>query len=118
MNMAMFVQTPTSNKVADPTFSPAPGGYNVYPSSNKTVNLNDSNMSAHIFYTKDGSSPTHSGDSPLATTFRIGAHSGTVVIPGSHGGTTTDISMLAYVNGLADSNIVTGEYVIDIDSGA
>lgn len=114
MSALLFGFASSTTQVANPTFSPPSGGYNVYPASTKTITLSDSNVSAHIFYTKDGTSPTHSGDSPAGSTFRIGSNNGTVVLPVGD----WTIKMVAYVNGLTDSNVVSGDYSIERDSGA
>jgi hypothetical protein len=86
---AFTTQTPL------PTFSPAPGSY----TSAQSVTIADTNTSAAIYYTTDGSTPTTS------STRYTGA------IPIS---STTILSAIAVASGLTASGVTSGDYVVQI----
>ena len=86
--------------VALPTISPTAGTYFASP----TVTLTDSTSGATIFFTTDGTTPTHSGASPTGTTQTYS--SGFVV------SATTTIKALGYSSGMVDSGVVSSLYSV------
>jgi hypothetical protein len=84
-----------TNQTPAPTFSPTPGSYN----SAQSVTITDTNTSAAIYYTTDGSTPTTS------STRYTGA------IPVS---TTTIINAIAVAGSLTTSSVSTGDYSVQI----
>ena len=83
-------------KTPAPTFSPAPGGY----STPQNVTLSDTNPSASIYYTLDGSIPTTS--------------SALYVAPIQVSAISTTIRAIAVTNGSLTSPVVTGTYKIGV----
>ncbi len=79
-----------------PQLSPIPGTY----TSAQSVTITDTNSSATIYYTTDGSTPTTS-----STKYN------NVGIPVS---ATTIINAIAVASGLTNSNVTTGSYVIQL----
>lgn len=105
-----FFNAPGSmSKVADPTFggSTTCGGFPC-TGCNYTVTVACATGGSHIFYTKDGSIPTHTGDVATGTTTRIGSNSGTVASGhvGGNGSKTFTFIAIGYLAGMADSNAV------------
>ncbi len=84
-----FIATVT----ADPTFRPSNGHF-TFP---QTITIRSSTPTATIFYTTDGSTPTHSSASI--------ASGGRVVL-----NSAATIKAFAAVSGLADSNIISSPY--------
>ncbi|HTQ30493.1 MAG TPA: chitobiase/beta-hexosaminidase C-terminal domain-containing protein [Opitutaceae bacterium] len=81
--------------VADPTFTPPAGNY----SSAQSVAISTATSGASINYTTDGSIPSETAGT---------LYSGTPVTISS----TTTLKAIAYKSGLADSNVVVGNYTI------
>jgi len=86
--------------VSNPTASPAAGSY----FGSQTVTLSDSTGGATIFYTTDGTTPTHSGSTPTGTTQ---VYSSTISVTSSK-----TIKTIAYLSGAPDSGLVTAAYSI------
>ena len=82
---------------AAPDLSPAPGAY----TTTQSVQLTDTTAGATIFYTTDGSTPTHSST----------VYSGPITVS-----TTTTINSIASAPGLADSGLSTGIYTINTNA--
>lgn len=79
----------------------------------ETVLLSTTTAGAHIFYTLAhdfGVDPTHTGDSAIPPTIRIGSNSGVVNTGSATLGTTIILRALAYKSGLLDSIITEGDY--------
>jgi len=85
-------------QAAAPVFSPAAGSHN----GAQTVTITSATSDATIRYTTDGTDPT--GDSPI--------YSSAISVP-----QTKTIKAYSSKSGMADSNIVTGEFVILGTSG-
>ena len=79
---------------ADPIFSPLPGTY----TSAQNVSLSSATAGATIYYTVDGSTPTHSST----------VYSGPIVV----NGTSLTIRAFASATGYQDSPVVVGTYQI------
>jgi hypothetical protein len=84
----------TTQIAADPVFSPLPGTYN----SAQNVALSSATPGATIYYTVDGSTPTHSSS----------VYSAPIVVSSA----SLTIRALASAGGYQDSPIVMGAYVI------
>ncbi|MHC4715318.1 MAG: chitobiase/beta-hexosaminidase C-terminal domain-containing protein, partial [Planctomycetota bacterium] len=82
-------------KVETPQFSPAPGSY----PSPQSVSISCATSGAQIRYTTNGSTPT--GGSPLYT--------GPISVTSSK-----TLKAIALKSGMADSDIATGAYIIDM----
>ena len=94
-NIMNWTLTPVSQTVtADPTFSPAPGSY----TTAAQVTLNSLTPNATIYYTVDGSQPSHTS----------AVYSGPIQVNGN----SLTVKAFASAAGLQDSPIVTGSYVI------
>jgi hypothetical protein len=82
-----------ADRAAGPDLSPAPGTY----TTAQSVTLSDDTANATIYYTTDGTTPTHSSKvytAPIAVS------------------TTTTINAIGSAAGLADSGVSTGTYTI------
>ena len=90
---AVATATYTITPTASPTFSPAAGTY----TSSQTVQLSDASPTPTIYYTTNGTTPTHS-----STKYTAG-------IPVT---STTTIKAIASSPGLADSPVVSAAYTI------
>jgi hypothetical protein len=88
-----------STSTAAPQFSPAPGSY----VGTQPVTLSDASPSPTIYYTLDGSTPTHSS----------AVYSGAIQLS-----TTTVITAIGSSAGLTDSAPVTGTYTVTPVSSA
>jgi hypothetical protein len=88
-----------STSTAPPQFSPAPGGY----IGSQPVTLTDASPTPTIYYTLDGSTPTHSS----------AVYSGAIQLS-----TTTVVTAIASSPGLTDSAPVSGTYTITPVSSA
>jgi len=96
-----WTYTPVSQMVtADPTFSPAPGTY----TAAVQVGLSSLTPNATIYYTVDGSQPSHTS----------ATYSGPIQVNGN----SLTVRAFASATGLQDSPIVTGTYVIQQPSVA
>jgi hypothetical protein len=84
----------TTQVAADPIFSPLPGTY----TSAQNVSLSSATTGATIYYTVDGSTPTHSST----------VYSGPIVV----NGTSLTIRAFASATGYQDSPVVVGTYQI------
>jgi Chitobiase/beta-hexosaminidase C-terminal domain len=84
----------TMQVAADPIFSPLPGTY----TSAQDVSLSSATTGATIYYTVDGSTPTHSST----------VYSGPIVV----NGTSLTIRAFASATGYQDSPVVVGTYQI------
>jgi hypothetical protein len=84
----------TTQIAADPVFSPLPGTY----TSTQNVALSSATPGATIYYTVDGSTPTHSSS----------VYSAPIVVSAA----SLTIRALASASGYQDSPIVMGAYVI------
>lgn len=96
-----------TTKCASVTISPNTG------TAPETVLLSTTESGAHIFYTLEqdfGVDPTHTGDSAIPPTIRIGSSSGVVNTGAATVGTTIIIRALAYKSGKLDSDITEGDY--------
>lgn len=91
------VLTTSSSTVATPTMSPAEGTF----SSDQAVILATTTEGASIYYTTDGTAPTASST----------LYSTPIAVSGD--GTTTVIKAIAIKNGLSDSAVASGTYIID-----
>ena len=91
--------TPQTPLAAPPTFSPAPGTFNVA----QTVTLSDSTPGASIYYTTNGSTPTTSST----------LYSAPITVS-----TTTTISAIAVAAGYSNSSVATGTYTITLPATA
>jgi len=94
-NILSWTFTPVSAQVtADPTFSPAPGTYtNALP-----VSLSSLTPNATIYYTTDGSQPSHTST----------VYSGPIQVIGN----SLTVKAFASAANFSDSPIVTGSYII------
>jgi hypothetical protein len=90
--LTLTVTGSTATQAQTPTFSPLPGTY----SSTQSVTLACASPSPTIYYTTDGSTPTH-GSTVYTTTISAG---------------NTTIKTICASSGLADSNVVTGIYTL------
>jgi hypothetical protein len=90
----------TTQVAADPTFNPLPGSY----TSAQNVSLSSATAGATIYYTVDGSTPTHSST----------VYSAPIVV----NGTSLTIRAFASAGGNQDSPIVVGTYQIQATSPA
>ena len=79
---------------AAPTLSPAPGTY----TAAQSIQLSDTTAGATIYYTTDGTKPTHS-----STVYKA-----PIIVSA-----TTMIDSIASATGLADSGLSTGTYTIN-----
>jgi hypothetical protein len=86
--------------VGMPTFSPAPGAY----SSSQSVSISTSTSGASIRYTTNGTTPSETAGA-LYT-------GGAITVS-----TSTTIKAIAYLSGMADSEIATANYTISGTSG-
>jgi RHS repeat-associated protein len=86
--------------VGMPTFSPAPGTYG----SSQTVSISSPTSGATIRYTTNGSAPSETAGA---------IYSGPITVSNS-----TTIKAIAYMSGMADSEIGTASYVISAYSGS
>ena len=94
-NILSWTFTPTPlGTAAEPTFSPTPGIY----TSNLSVSLNSVTAGAVIYYTVDGSQPSHSSNVYAA--------------PISVVGNSLTVTAFASANGMSDSPVVTGTYLV------
>ncbi|MEA2539182.1 MAG: hypothetical protein QOH35_548 [Acidobacteriaceae bacterium] len=84
----------TTQVAADPVFSPLPGTY----TSAQNVSLSSATTGATIYYTVDGSTPTHSSS----------VYSAPIVVSGA----SLTIRAFASATGFQDSPIVVGTYQI------
>ncbi len=84
----------TTQVAADPLFNPSPGTY----SSAQNVSLSSATTGATIYYTVDGSTPTHSSS----------VYSAPIVVSGA----SLTIRAFASASGFQDSPIVVGTYQI------
>lgn len=89
----------TTKTAADPTFSPAPGTY----TAAQKVTLTSATAGATIYYTVDGSTPTHS-----STTYSA---------PINVSGGSLTIRAFASASGYQDSPVVVGTYQIQAAAG-
>lgn len=87
---------------ADPTFSPVNGHF-TSGSFPLTVTISSATPTATIFYTIDGSTPTHSSSSIVS--------GGTVVV-----NSPATIKALAAVTGISDSNVVSSPYAVNFNT--
>jgi lysophospholipase L1-like esterase len=89
-----FHNLATGTPAASPTFNPLPGTY----SSTQNVALNSTTPNATIYYTLDGSTPTHSS----------AVYSTPIVVSSA----TLTIQALAAASGYQDSSVASGTYQI------
>lgn len=112
---APFWQSET--KVATPLLSGGPTPdeieLNVYPEFNYSLPVSCATPGSHIFFTKNGSQPTHTGDTATGVTIRIGASSGNINLPLGH----YNVVAIGYLPSLSDSDPATQRYFIYRDSG-
>lgn len=117
---APFWQTGT--KVATPTMGYPNDGeeveINVYPETSIALPISCATAGSHIFYTLNGSQPTHSGDTATGITARIGSNSGHITLAGSPTGIHYNVIAIGYLPSLADSDPMSQRFVITRDSGA
>jgi hypothetical protein len=110
-----------TNVVATPTLSPTPGDrQGVVPCSSYciTITFTCATTGSHIFYTLDGTAPTHNGDIATGTTTRIGSNSGTYThCIGADQDANQDVVAIGYLAGSADSGFATGLYTETCSSG-
>lgn len=100
-NIKTWTFTPGTTQVAaDPSFSPAPGTY----ASTQNVSLSSATAGAAIYYTVDGSTPTHNSTQ----------YSAPIVVSGS----SLTIRAFASASGYQDSPIVMGTYQIQAAGAA
>jgi hypothetical protein len=94
-NILNWVFTPVSQQVAaDPTFSPAPGTY----TNAVQITLNSLTPNATIYYTIDGSQPSHAS----------AVYAGPIQVNGN----SLTVKAFASASYFNDSPIVTGTYII------
>jgi hypothetical protein len=94
-NIKTWTFTPGTTQVAaDPVFNPLPGTY----TSAQNVSLSSATTGATIYYTVDGSTPTHSSS----------VYSAPIVVSGA----SLTIRAFASATGFQDSPIVVGTYQI------
>jgi len=109
-----FVGT-ASSQVIKPGFSPVPG---VYWSDDGTYDVTVSTPTAadYMFYTKDGTTPTHDASTPplaTGTAIRVTGASKTFNFPAG----ITTLNVLGVKSGYTDSAVVTGTYTIKKTTG-
>ena len=94
-NILNWTFTPVSTQVAaDPTFSPAPGTY----TNALQVSLSSLTPNATIYYTTDGSQPSHGS----------AVYSGPIQVSGN----SLTVKAFASAASFSDSPIVTGSYIV------
>lgn len=84
-------------KVGSLTATPPGGGYQVV--NFLSVSLSTPTAGAHLFYTTDGTTPTHNADVATGTTIRIASNNGTVFLPQG----TITLRAVGYLAGYDDS---------------
>ncbi len=89
----------TPKTAASPAFSPKSGTY----STNQSVSLSSTTSNATIYYTTNGSTPTHSSN----------VYSAPIAV-----GSSETIEALASATGYADSAVVSAAYVIQLPAAA
>jgi LruC domain-containing protein len=83
-------------KVSNPILSPSPGNYNTY----QNVTITSSTSGATIIYTTDGSQPSQTNGTVYSTPIAINNN--------------MVIKTYAYKYGMTDSDVITGNYVIQL----
>lgn len=96
--------------VANPTISPAPG---TYGGGTLTVTLSCITSGSSIFYTTDGTSPTHDGSgNPTGTSVKVSSGATFAITTG-----TKTVKALGYKSTLTDSSITSATYTVTSSGG-
>jgi RHS repeat-associated protein len=106
--------TPTATPTATPTPTPTPNPNQCAPvtfsdDGNRDISMSTTTSGATIFYTTDGSAPTHNGATATGTTQ---VYTGPARVPNC---VVTTFNALAYKSGYSDSNV--SSYDADYTNG-